>query len=81
VEGVLPDRPVDALYNEMGDFAMIFRVRWWIESYVDTRRVIDRVHTALQHALDGAGIESPLPIQNVNLRVKPQDHDEPISAT
>lgn len=70
VEGVLPDKPVDALYNEMGDAAMIFRVRWWIESYVDTRRVIDRVHTALQYALDEAGIESPFPTQNVNLQVE-----------
>jgi small-conductance mechanosensitive channel len=67
IEGVLPDRPVDALYIEMGDSAMIFRVRWWIESYVDTRRVMDRVHTALQRALDEAGIESPFPTQNVNL--------------
>jgi len=71
VEGVLPDRPVDALYHEMGDSAMIFRVRWWIESYEDTRRVIDRVHTALQEALDTAGIESPYPIQTVNLQVEP----------
>jgi len=69
VEGVLPDRPVDALYNEMDDWAMVFRVRWWIESYVDTRRVVDRVHTALQHALDAAGIESPYPTQNFNLQV------------
>jgi MscS family membrane protein len=67
VEGVLLDKPVDALYHEMGDSAMIFRVRWWIESYVDTRRVFDRVHTALQHALDEAGIESPFPTQSVNL--------------
>jgi small-conductance mechanosensitive channel len=71
VEGVLPEEPVDALYNEMGDSAMIFRVRWWIESYVDTRRVVDRVHTALQHALDAAGIESPYPTQNLNLQVDP----------
>jgi small-conductance mechanosensitive channel len=76
VEGVLPDKPIDALYNEMGDFAMIFRVRWWIESYVDTRRVIDRVHTALQNALDEAGIESPFPIQNVNLQVRAQDLED-----
>jgi small-conductance mechanosensitive channel len=48
---------------------MIFRVRWWIESYVDTRRVVDRVHTALQHALDAAGIESPYPTQNLNVQV------------
>ncbi len=76
VEGVLPDKPVDALYNEMGDFAMVFRVRWWIESYVDTRRIIDRVHTALQRALDEAGIESPFPIQNINLRMAAEDSTE-----
>jgi small-conductance mechanosensitive channel len=72
VEGVLPDRPVDALYVEMGDSAMIFRVRWWIESYEDTRRLYDRVHTAPQEALDAAGIECPYPIQNVNLQVEPE---------
>jgi len=68
IEGVLPDKPVDALYIEMGESAMIFRVRWWIESYVDTRRMLDQVHTALQDALDEAGIESPFPTQNLNLR-------------
>ena len=71
VPGVLTDRPVDALYNEMGDSAMIFRVRWWIESYVDTRRVYDRVHTALQEALDAADINMPYPTQTVNLKVEP----------
>jgi len=72
VEGVLPDKPVDALYNEMGDSAMIFRVRWWIGSYEDTRRVIDRVHTALQEALDVAGIVSPYPTQSLNLHFDPE---------
>jgi MscS family membrane protein len=71
VEGVLLDRPVDALYIEMGESAMIFRVRWWIESYVDTRRMFDRVHTVLQKALDQAGIESPFPTTNVNLNSEP----------
>jgi len=76
LEDVLPDRPVDALYVEMGDSAMVFRVRWWIESYVDTRRVIDRVHTALQQALDDTGIESPYPTQNVNMRMRPDDLEQ-----
>jgi small-conductance mechanosensitive channel len=71
LQDVLPDKPVDALYIDMGDSAMIFRVRWWIESYVDTRRVVDRVHSALQRALDDAGIESPFPTQNVNMRLGP----------
>jgi len=72
VEGVLQDKPVDALYVEMGDSAMVFRVRWWIESYEDTRRMFDRVHTVLQHALDEAGIESPFPTQTLNLQVEQQ---------
>jgi len=69
IDGVLPDKPVDALYVEMGDSAMIFRVRWWIESYEDTRQMFDRVHTALQHALDEAGIDCPFPTQTLNLQV------------
>ena len=72
VEGVLLDKPVDALYMEMGDSAMIFRVRWWIESYEDTRRMFDRVHRSLQKALDEAGIESPNPAQDINLRLGPE---------
>ena len=69
IEGVLPDKPVDALYVEMGDSAMVFRVRWWIGSYEDTRRMFDRVHTALQHALDEAGIDCPFPTQTLNLKM------------
>jgi len=69
VEGVLTDRPVDALYVEMGDSAMVFRVRWWIESYRDTRRMFDKVHTALQNAIDEAGIECPFPTQTLNIQM------------
>jgi MscS family membrane protein len=72
VEGVLTDKPVDALYIEMGDSAMVFRVRWWIESYRDTRRMFDKVHTALQHALDEARIDCPFPTQTLNLQFEPQ---------
>jgi small-conductance mechanosensitive channel len=76
VEGILPDRPVDALYVEMGDSAMVFRVRWWIESYRDTRRMFDKVHTALQHALDEARIECPFPTQTLNLQMNSQVADQ-----
>jgi small-conductance mechanosensitive channel len=61
VDGVLKHRPVEALFLEFGDSALIFRVRWWIETYVDTRRMFDRVNTAMYHALEEAGIEIPFP--------------------
>jgi small-conductance mechanosensitive channel len=72
VDHVLPDRPVDVLYLEMGDSAMVFRVRWWIESYVDTRRVEDAVHTAIQEALNAAGIVRPYPTSTVRLEAGDQ---------
>ena len=72
VDGVLDDKPVDVLYHEMGDSAMIFRVRWWIDSYVDTQSVIDRVHSVLQDALDAAEIDMPFPTQNTNFQIEPQ---------
>jgi small-conductance mechanosensitive channel len=73
LDGVLKDKPVDALYNEMGDSSMLFRVRWWIESYEDTRRIYDRVNTALQTALDEAGIDMPYPTEDRNLRIVSDD--------
>jgi small-conductance mechanosensitive channel len=78
LEGVMPDNPVDALYNEMGDSAMIFRVRWWLESYAGRRRSLDRVHTALQAALTEAGISAPFPRQSLDLEIG-QDTTERLS--
>jgi MscS family membrane protein len=69
---VLPYEPVDALYVEIGDSAMIFRVRWWIDSNGDWERAFDGVHTALHNALAGAGIELPFPSQNLDLEVDDQ---------
>jgi small-conductance mechanosensitive channel len=60
----------------MGDSAMVFRVRWWIESYEDTRRIYDRVHTALQRALDAAAVDMPYPTQTVNLRIERNEADQ-----
>ena len=73
VEGVLQDKPVDALYVEMGQSSMTFRVRWWIESFVDTRRMFDSVNTALQKALDAAGIEMPFNTFDINILNMPTD--------
>jgi small-conductance mechanosensitive channel len=68
-QGVLEDKPVEALYVEVGDSDMIFRVRWWIDFRRDWERSYDRVHTALHKALKEAGIESPYPRQDLILEV------------
>lgn len=64
---VMKDRPVEALMLEFGDSALVFRVRCWIEHFVETRRVIDQMNTALYRALDKADIIIPYPQQVVRL--------------
>ena len=68
VEGVLEDKLVEALFLEFGDSALIFRVRWWLDSYYDARRMFDRVNSALYYALTKAGIEIPNPQLDVILK-------------
>ena len=69
VDNVLEDKPVDALFLEFGETTMTFRVRWWIDSYVDTRRMFDKVNQVLYTALEGAGIEMPFTTYDVNLKM------------
>jgi MscS family membrane protein len=68
VEGAVNDKPVDALYIEMGPSGVIFRVRWWIETYIIRTRNLDQVHTALQAAFDREGIPFAPITQSVKLR-------------
>jgi hypothetical protein len=60
----------------MGDSAMIFRVRWWIESYTDTRHVYDLVNTALQEAMDGAHFKETYPTQRLLLELDPDTAEQ-----
>jgi MscS family membrane protein len=79
IEGVIPDKPVDILFLEFGDSSMHLRVRWWIESYQDARRVTDRVNEAMYQALALAQIELPDPKMTVELKNKPAEaeHENP----
>ena len=72
VEGVLPNKSVEALFLEFGDSALNFRVRWWLESYVDTRQMFDRVNSAIYKALNEQGIGIPNPQLEVHHRFDSQ---------
>ena len=69
---VMKDKPVEALFIEYGEWALIFRVRCWIENYVETRRIMDKLNSCLYAALHEAGIEMPSPIRTVYHRVEPE---------
>jgi small-conductance mechanosensitive channel len=68
VAGVLPDKPVDTLMIELGKSGLKFRVRWWIDTYVDASHVFDGVHRALYDAFNQAGIEMSLSAYDINLK-------------
>lgn len=63
IEGVIPDKPVDILFLEFGDSAMNLRVRWWIESYQDDRRIKDRVNEAMYRALEQAHADPMMTVE------------------
>lgn len=65
---VMHERPIEALLLEFGESALIFRVRCWIEHYVETRRVMDKMNSALYRALSDAKIVIPMPQRSVQLR-------------
>jgi small-conductance mechanosensitive channel len=70
VDGVLPDKPVDVLYIGFGDTARRLRVRWWIADYHLQYPLLDRVCTAIDSALDQAGIELPMITYDLNVRLE-----------
>jgi small-conductance mechanosensitive channel len=74
-EWVMKDERIEALFVEWGDSAMVFRVRCWIEHYVETRRIIDKLNTCLYKALNEAAIESPFPTRTIYHRVDAADRD------
>lgn len=64
---VMKEERIEALFMEFGDSALIFRVRCWINHYVETRRIIDKMNTALYNALNEANIAIPFPQRELNL--------------
>jgi len=69
VEGIMQDKPPLVDFLEFGDSAMLFRVIYWLDSYLDIR-IRTKVNKAIVKALDEAGIEMPPTTYDVNLAYK-----------
>jgi small-conductance mechanosensitive channel len=78
VEGVLADKNVDVLFTGFGDSSNTFRVRWWVASYADKRRVTHDVCTAIQEVGTKEGIDMPNPTYTLDnqLKINPDDIDD-----
>ena len=69
VEGVVLQKPVKVFFMEFGQAARLVRVTWWIENVNARIMMMDRVNTALEIALNDAGIIMPYPTYNLNLKM------------
>ncbi len=75
VEGVLADRPVEVLFRAFGDSGRQVRVQWWIDDVNHQDRVLNQVNSAIEQALDDAGIELPHQTYDLNLKSETAGHD------
>lgn len=76
VEGVWAGEEVEALFLEMAESGLMFAIRVWIESYEDTRRIQDRVNTAVYRALNEEGIKIPFPQRTLHHRLDDLEVDQ-----
>ncbi len=56
---IMHDKPIQALLFDFTEFGVKFKVRCWIENYVETRISEDRLNTAIYKALINAGVPVP----------------------
>ena len=81
LDGAVSDPPPTVLVTALGDFAVNLQVRFWIDPPArrEAVEVADQVLTAVKPALVAAGIDLPLPTQQVLLhdQTEPADGDRP----
>jgi len=53
------DKPIQALLFDFTEFGVKFKVRCWIENFVESRVSEDRLNTAIYKAMTNAGIAVP----------------------
>ncbi|MDP4197653.1 MAG: mechanosensitive ion channel [Bacteroidota bacterium] len=70
---IMHDKPLQALISNFTEFGVEFKVRCWIENFVDTRISEDRLNTAIYKALINGNIA--MPCSNVMIHVADQDNE------
>lgn len=67
-KGVLKEPDPDVLLTEYGDFAITYRLRYWLKDFADVPQTEDRIMTNIWYHFKRAGITIPFPIRDVTLR-------------
>ncbi len=80
VPQVLRDPAPEVQADSYGDFAIQYRIKYWIADYGAQERVRDRVASSLWYALRRHSIEIPFPTRTVHVRDAGRDEDEKADA-
>ncbi len=67
-KGVLSEPEPDILLTNYGDFAITYRLRYWLRDFADVPRTEDRIMTNIWYHFKRAGIIIPFPIRDVTVR-------------
>ena len=73
---VLRDPSPEVLAWSYGDFAIQYRIKYWIADYGAQEHIRDRVASSLWYALRRHSIEIPFPTRTVHVRDAGRDEDE-----
>jgi CRP-like cAMP-binding protein len=68
VPGVLQNPAAEILTWEYADFAVRYRIKYWVTDYADVERIRDAVNTSLWYALRRKSIEIPFPIRTFRMQ-------------
>jgi small-conductance mechanosensitive channel/CRP-like cAMP-binding protein len=67
VPGILQDPAPDVYTWEYGDYAIRYRIRYWMSDFADAERLHDTVTSSLWYLLRRKSIEIPAPIRQLRL--------------
>jgi small-conductance mechanosensitive channel/CRP-like cAMP-binding protein len=67
-KGVLSQPEPDVLLTNYGDFAITYRLRYWLKDFADVPRTEDRIMTNIWYHFKRGGIKIPFPIRDVTMR-------------
>ncbi len=81
VPQVLREPPPEVQAWEYADFAIQYRIKFWIADYGVQEHVRDRVASRLWYALRRHSIEIPYPTRTVHVRDAGRDEDEKVDAS
>jgi small-conductance mechanosensitive channel/CRP-like cAMP-binding protein len=76
VPQVLRNPPPEVLAWDYSDFAIQYRIKYWIADYGAQEHVRDRVASSLWYALRRHSIEIPFPTRTVHVRDAGRDEDQ-----